>query len=109
MWQLVFYLSFVVWLYYAVVGLVIILCMCVVGCLTLCALVVASVYFVLLCRDLTREGGGTLICSAYVGSDPASALHPKKYQEFQAPQKIFEILATQRNIPILYLDLKKRP
>ena len=30
---------------------------------------------------------------------------PKKYQEFQAPQKkIFEILAT----PILYFDLKKR-
>ena len=23
-------------------------------------------------------GGGTLIFSAYVGSDPASALHPKK-------------------------------
>ena len=37
-----------------------------------------------------RGGGGvgTLIFSAYVGSDPASALHPpKKYQEFQAPQK----------------------
>ena len=34
-----------------------------------------------------RGGGGTLIFSAYVGSDPASALHPKKYQEFQAPKK----------------------
>ena len=54
-------------------------------------------------------GGGTLIFSAYVGSDPASTVHPKKYQEFQAPQKIFEILATPKNIPILYLDLKKRP
>ena len=32
-------------------------------------------------------GGGTLIFSAYVGSDPASALYPKKYQEIQAPQK----------------------
>ena len=31
--------------------------------------------------------GGTLIFSAYVGSDPASSVHPKKYQEFQAPQK----------------------
>ena len=31
-------------------------------------------------------GGGTLIFSAYVGSDPASTVHPKKYQEFQAPQ-----------------------
>ena len=35
--------------------------------------------------------GGTLNVSAYVGSDPASTFHPKKYQEFQAPQKIFEI------------------
>ena len=47
--------------------------------------------------------------SAYVGSDPASTIHPKKYQEFQTPQKIFEILATPKNIPILYLDIKKDP
>ena len=53
--------------------------------------------------------GGTLIFSTYVGSDPASTVHPKIYQEFQAPPKIFEILATQKNIPILYLDLKKDP
>ena len=41
------------------------------------------------CTYITQGGGGgTLIFSAYVGSDPASALHPpKKYQEFQAPQK----------------------
>ena len=32
-------------------------------------------------------GRGTLIFSAYVGSDPASTVHPKKYQEFQAPEK----------------------
>ena len=32
-------------------------------------------------------GGGTLIFSAYVGSGPASTVHPKKYQEFQAPPK----------------------
>ena len=33
-------------------------------------------------------GGGTLFFSAYVGSDPASTVHPKKkYQKFQAPQK----------------------
>ena len=31
--------------------------------------------------------GGYSIFSAYVGSDPASTVHPKKYQEFQAPQK----------------------
>ena len=53
-WQLVFYLIFVIWLYYyAVFGLVIILCMCEVGCLTLDNLVVASVFVVLLFRDLT--------------------------------------------------------
>ena len=46
--------------------------------------------------------GDTLNFSTYVGSGPASTLHPKKYQEFQAPIKIFEILATQKNIPILY-------
>ena len=43
--------------------------------------------------------GGTLIFSAYVGSDPASTVHPKKYQEFQAPKKIFEILATKKKYP----------
>ena len=32
----------------------------------------------------------------------------KKNQEFLAPQKIFEILATQKISPILYLDLKKK-
>ena len=53
-----------------------------------------------------QGGGGTLIFSTYVGSDPASTVHPKKYQEFQAPKKKFEILATPKNIPILYLDLK---
>ena len=51
MWQLVFYLSFVV--YYVLSGLIIILCLCAVGCLTGCALVVASVFVVLLCHDLT--------------------------------------------------------
>ena len=32
-------------------------------------------------------GGGTLIFSSYVGSRPASTVHPKKYQEFQASPK----------------------
>ena len=34
---------------------------------------------------------------------------PKNIRNFKHPKKIFEILATQKNIPILYLDLKKRP
>ena len=33
----------------------------------------------------------------------------KNIRNFKHPKKIFEILATQKNIPILYLDLKKRP
>ena len=33
---------------------------------------------------------------------------PKQYQEFQAPQKLFEYLATPKNTPILYIDLKKK-
>ena len=34
-----------------------------------------------------RGAGSTLIFSSYVDSGPASAVHPTKYQEFQAPQK----------------------
>ena len=46
-----------------------------------------------------REGGGvTLIFSSYVWSGLASTVHPKN-QEFEVPQKIFEILATPKNIP----------
>ena len=54
------------------------------------------------------RGGGSHF-SSYVGSGPASTVHPQKYKLFQAPQKIFEILAAPQNIPILYLDLNKRP
>ena len=53
---------------------------------------------------LIHPQGGTLIFSSYIGSGPASTVHPKK-MEFQAPQKIFEILASQKIPPILYLDL----
>ena len=40
--------------------------------------------------DPGPQGGGGVVLSffsAYVGSGPASTVHPKKYQEFQAPQK----------------------
>ena len=49
-------------------------------------------------------GGGTLIYSAYVGSDPASTTHPQKISGISStpPKK-------KKNIPILYLDLKKDP
>ena len=32
---------------------------------------------------------------------------PKNIRNFMHPKKVFEILATPKNIPILYLDLKK--
>ena len=54
-------------------------------------------------------GGGTQFFSVYVGSDPASTVHPKIIRNFKHTKKLFEILATQIYIPILYLDLKKRP
>ena len=56
-------------------------------------------------EPLGGGGGGTLIFSSYVGSYPASTIHhppppqKKKYRESQAPPKIFEILATPKNIP----------
>ena len=46
---------------------------------------------------------------SFFGSGLASSVHPKKYQEFQAPKKIFEILATPKNTTIMYLDIKKIP
>ena len=35
----------------------------------------------------SQGGGGGTLFPAYEGSDPASTIHPKKYQEFQAPPK----------------------
>ena len=56
-----------------------------------------------------RGGGGTLILTSYVALDPASTVHPKKYQEFQAPQKIFEINFSnpQKYPPFYTLTLRK--
>ena len=54
-------------------------------------------------------GGGYSNFSAYVGSEPASTVHPQKnIRNFKHPKEIFEILATPKNIPILYLDFKKK-
>ena len=58
---------------------------------------------------LGQPQGGTLIFSAYVGSDPASTVHPKKYQKFQAPQKNIWHFCNTKNIPILYIYLRKDP
>ena len=37
-----------------------------------------------ICNSVPQGEPGTLIFSSCVGSDPASTVHPKKYQEFQA-------------------------
>ena len=63
-------------------------------------------------RPALNPGGrcGVLYFFSYVGSGPASTFTQKiNFQEFQAPQKIFEILAAPKIPPNLYLDLKKRP
>ena len=43
-------------------------------------------------KENAKGRRGTLIFSSYVGSGPASTVHPQKYKLFQTPQKIFEIL-----------------
>ena len=35
--------------------------------------------------------------SLYEGLGQASTVNQKKYQKYRAPQKVFEILATQKN------------
>ena len=37
-----------------------------------------------ICNSVPQGEPGTLIFSSFVGLDPASTVHPKKYQEFQA-------------------------
>ena len=53
---------------------------------------------------LRPRGGGLLYFSWYVDLDQKSTVH--KYQAY--PQNNWK-LATPKNIPILYLDLKKKP
>ena len=56
-----------------------------------------------------QGGGGHFHFFSYVGSGLVSTIHPQKISGIQTPPKIFEILPTPKNTPILYLDLKKRP
>ena len=52
---------------------------------------------------------GTLIFSSYVFLDRVSPVyHQKIIVNIRHNQKIFEILANPKNIPILYIDLKER-
>ena len=57
--------------------------------------------------DHTSPDGMVLsFFSSYIGLGPASTGYPKKYRKFQAIQKVFEILATQKISCILYPGLK---
>ena len=58
-------------------------------------------------RWLNSQGGTQIFFRIRIGSDPVSTIHPQKYQEFQAPQKIFENLATQKISRFCSLTLKK--
>ena len=72
-------------------------------------------YFINLFQSRPNEppgvgGGGYSIFFRIRRLGPSIYRSPKKnIRNFKHPKKIFEILATQKNIPILYLDLKKRP
>ena len=55
-----------------------------------------------------QSHGGTVIFSSKVGSGIASIVRPPKNIRNYKHLPTIEILATQNNTPILYLDLKKR-
>ena len=60
--------------YYAVFGVVIILCLGAVGCLTGCGLVVASVFVALLCHDLTTTESRVKVCACKMYHAPPGYL-----------------------------------
>ena len=58
----------------------------------------------------TGGGGGDSIFSSYVGSGPASTVHPKKISEISSsPKQYLKFYQPQKIFPILYLGLNKRP
>ena len=60
-----------------------------------------------ICNSVPQGEGGTLIFSSCIGSDPASTVSPKIYQEFQAHLKKIEILSPPP--PFCTLTLRKDP
>ena len=65
------------------------------------------IYFPKFNRPLAPRGG-TLIFSSYVGLGTASTVHPKKYQEFQAPPKnIWNFTKPKKYPPFCTLTLRK--
>ena len=61
-------------------------------------------------NEIKAQGGGYSNFFRIRRLGPSIYRSPQKnIRNFKHPKKIFEIFATQKNIPILYLDLKKRP
>ena len=51
--------------------------------------------------SILKRGGWVLsFFSAYVGLGLVSTVHPKKIKNFKHPPKLFEMLATPKNIPL---------
>ena len=72
------------------------------------------VYYLLIYKFIWQSvspggGGGGGVLNFCLPPPQKKYIYIYIYQEFQAPQKIFEILATQKISPIRYLALKKRP
>ena len=65
------------------------------------------------CHTAMGGGGGGVLSfflHTYIGSGPASTVHPQKHtRNFKHPQKIVEILATQKYHSFCTLNLKKDP
>ena len=61
-------------------------------------------------NELDPQGGGTLIFSAYVGSDPAFTLHPKKISEISStPKKYLKFLQPKKISRFCIFTLRKDP
>ena len=77
-----------------------------------CACVTPCTRVFLLGRSMAGPGGGGGTLNFFYIRRLGPSIYsspPKNIRNFKHPKKIFEILATPKNFPILYKDLKKRP
>ena len=66
--------------------------------------------FQLILDEPISPRGGTLIFSAYVGSDPASTVHPKKISEISStPKKYVKFLQPKKISRFCIITLRKDP
>ena len=60
-----------------------------------------------ICRFVCVLGGGGGLFSSYIGSGPASTVHPKQISRISSTPKNIEIIANPKNIPFCTLALRK--